>query len=272
MGRLVDHQRPPSLALGGATPGDQRRRTSAAQPLLGELVAATALVAIAGIWLIAPPAPLSHSDGGIMLALVAAIGASRFWPIEIGRATRLYLASVPLYLLACLFDPPVAALATAAGMLTREIGTCRQCQNAPGTVASQVGRWTLLSLAASALAHAFGPAYLGYAALLAALALWLGDIASCPLAFGPLTGQRPLALMRRLLVQSSAGELMQYLIALLTLVLFRTGILITGVLWVDALSLLMILLTLALLYLCLRGAEDIEVTTATSRERIRTEG
>jgi hypothetical protein len=222
------------------------------------MVAAVAVIAVVAVWVAAPPDSLAWSDLPLMVILIAAVAGSRRWPIHIGRSTRLYLASVPLYLLACLFAPPVAALATACGMAIRELGACRECQNAPGTVASQVGRWALLSLCASGLAHAFGPAYLGYAALLAALALWLGDIVSCPLAFGPIAGQGPLALMRRVAAQSSAGELMQYLIALLTLVLFRTGILITGVLWVDALSLLMVLLTLALLYLCLRGAESLD--------------
>jgi hypothetical protein len=108
------------------------------------------------------------------------------------------------------------------------------------------------------MVHGFPQAYEGFGLMLAAPLLWIGDVLTCPLVFTPATGVRPAKVMAMAARQSYAGELMQYFIAMLTLLLFRTGILWTGVLWVDVLSLLLIVAPVILLYLYLKGEDALE--------------
>jgi hypothetical protein len=201
------------------------------------------------------PSTIASRDVALLLALTLVISGSRMWPVRVGKATRVYVASVPLYLLTCLFSPPVASAAIGMGMLGRETSIYRQCDNQLGTVATQIGRWMILSFAVSSIVHAFPAAYLAYAAALGAGLMYAGDLITCPFLLGPVTGRRPWELIRAVARQSYAGELMQYLIAMLTLLLFRTGILWTGILWVDILATLMVVLPIVLLYLYLK-AED----------------
>jgi hypothetical protein len=208
-----------------------------------------------GIVLAKDPSTIPTRDLALLTVLTLAISGSRMWPVRVGQATRVYVASVPLYLLACLFAPPVAAAAVGMGMLGREISVCRECGNHVGTLAAQVGRWMLISCIVSAVVHAFPSAYLAYAAALGAGLMYAGDVLTSPFVFSPITGIGPRELIGTVVRQSYSGELMQYLIAMLTLLLFRTGILWTGILWVDMLAILMVMLPIVLLYLYLK-AED----------------
>lgn len=223
--------------------------------VIGELLFLIAVGAGAAAWLTAPPTALSTTDAVLLVFLAGTVAMSRLWPVRIGRSARLYIASIPLYLLSCLFAPPLVAGAVGVGMLAREISVCRQCENKPGTIMAQVGRWMLLSLGVSAIVHAGPDVYLAYTALLAAFLLWAGDVLTCPFVFTPITGKDPLVTVLSIARQSFAGESMQYLIAMLILLVYRTGILWTGILWVDFLGVLLVLLPILLLYIYLKGED-----------------
>jgi hypothetical protein len=222
------------------------------RPLIGTgvFVAAVAVTVLA--WLIQPPAAMGIGDILLLVALMAAVAGSRWIRIRAGKSAVLYFSSIPLYLLACLFAPPLAAAATGAGMLVREIIACRRCvDNTGGVIGAQVGRWMLLSGAVSTVVHLIQPEYLLYAGTLAAVLLWIGDVCSAPVVFSPVTGQHPARVIVDAARQSYAGELMQYLIALFALALIRTAIL-----WIEIVYVPLIVLCVLLLYLYLRGVDD----------------
>jgi hypothetical protein len=228
------------------------------QVVLGALLGLTVVAALVVELTLRQPILGSRADAALLFLLTGAVAGSRLWPIRIGKSTRIYVASIPLYLVTCVFVPPVAALAVGIGMLSREVSVCRACKNAAGSISAQVGRWMLLAFGVSAMVHGFPQAYEGFGLMLAAPLLWIGDVLTCPLVFTPATGVRPAKVMAMAARQSYAGELMQYFIAMLTLLLFRTGILWTGVLWVDVLSLLLIVAPVILLYLYLKGEDALE--------------
>jgi hypothetical protein len=230
------------------------------QPLVGGLVALLAVtVAGLGSALHRPTLP-SGMGIGVILALAGAVTVSRLWPLRIGSATRLCVADVPLYLLCCLCSPVVAAVSIALGMLGGEIVICRKCGNTPGDVASQVGRWMLLGYAVSSLVHGATTQTWPYFAAGAAMALWLGDVLTAPVVFSPITGKDPLTSVLWALRQSWPAEPMQYLIAMLALLVLGSDIVATGLGWMDILGVVMIIVPIALLYVYLRREDELRRT------------
>jgi hypothetical protein len=180
---------PPGSRPQVTRPADNRSTTKL---LVGVPLLIVALAATATTWAIHPPAALSPLEALLLLGLTGVVGGSRLWAVRIGKATRLYITSVPLYLLCCLFSPALAATAIGIGMLAREISVCKECANTAGTIAAQVGRWILLGLGVSAMVSLWPGEYIGYAALLALALLWLGDVLTFPFVFTPVSGQDPL--------------------------------------------------------------------------------
>lgn len=253
---LIEQRRGP-LHLSHAGAVEWIRRISA-QPLTGGLVSLVAAATLAGALRVGGLTVASSGDIVLLLMLVGALAASRWGSLRIGTSTRIYVSSVPLYMIACLYTPAVAGLAIGTGMLVRELSVCRECENSAGTVGSQVGRWIVLAVAISSLVHVWPAAYLGHVLALAALLMWVGDVLTCPVVIAPITRQRPRAIISMAARQSYIGELMQYLIAMLALLLFRTGILWTGIIWLDALGTLMVILPVVLLYLYLKGEDALK--------------
>src|SRR5205823_660410 len=78
--------------------------------------------------------------------------AYRF-PLHIRRKTKIYMSSVPFYLLAVLVPPPLAATAAGAGALLGELSMRSQRGTLAGDVASEVGRRVLVVLLGALVAH-----------------------------------------------------------------------------------------------------------------------
>lgn len=222
------------------------------QPLLGAAVFLAATLTVGLAWAAQRPMLVSPGSQVLLLFLIAAVIGSHWLPIRVGKTTQLYLSSVPLYLLCCLFSPPVAAVATGLGMLAREISVCRRCGNTAGDIAAQVGRWTLLSFAVSAVVSLFPASYILYGGALAAVLLWLGDVCTSPFVLAPITGEDPFTIVTKAAKTSYAGELMQYLIGLFTLASLRSGSE-----WIGVVYLPLIVLSLVLLYVYLRAADEL---------------
>lgn len=219
------------------------------QPLLGIALFLSALLVVTLAWVLQHPASLSATDETVLLCLIAVVAASQWLPVRLGT-TNLYLSGVPLYLLTCLFVPQVAAAACGMGMLAREISICRRCGNTAGDIGAQVGRWTLLSFGVSAVVALFPANLIVYGGALAAVLLWLGDVFTCPFVLSPMTGQDPWTVIGQAARASYTGELMQYLIALFTFALLRSG----G-LWLSVAYIPLIALSLVLLYLYMKSVD-----------------
>src|SRR5919204_1147074 len=189
------------------------------QPLVGAGTVALALVALAVAWITAPmriggpeTVPVMLTALGLVIALVV---ANRF-PIPIRRHSKIYMGSVPLYLLAVLVPPPLAATAAGVGTLLGELSMRVRRGNSAGTIASEVGRRVLVVLLGALVAHLPGAGALHTVSLVgAAVVLGAGDIVSSPLGLAPLTGEPPLKIIVAVARQASLMEGVQYLMGLL---------------------------------------------------------
>src|SRR5205823_4990513 len=69
------------------------------------------------------------------------------------RRAKIYMSSVPFYLLAVLAPPPLAATAAGVGALLGELSVRAQRGNLPGDIASEVGRRVLVVLLGALVAN-----------------------------------------------------------------------------------------------------------------------
>jgi signal transduction histidine kinase len=150
------------------------------------------------------------------LFLIGAIVVANRFPIPIRRQQKIYMASVPVYLLAVLVPPPLAATAAGVGMLLSELSMRARRGNPASTIASEVGRWVLVVLLGALVAHLPGAGALHTVWLVgAAVVLGAGDFVSSPLGLAPLTGEPPLKIIVAVARQASLMEGVQYLMGLL---------------------------------------------------------
>ncbi len=216
------------------------------QPLVAVAIGALAALGLGGSYW-----PYLHRPGGAstlgslplllcaMALLVCVVLAYKF-PIHLRFQLKIYMTSVPLYLMAVLLPPPLAATLAGAGMLTGELMVQAERKNYPSDIATNVARWIPVALLSSLVAH--GPLDLGPAGVLALLAaavvMQLGDLLTMPLLLGPMGGERPLRLLMPLLRDGGLAEAAQYLLGLLGALaaertLWALGLLVlpTGLVW-----------------------------------------
>lgn len=248
-----------ALSLGKRVPGNLSARTLAR---VGVFVGAC-LAAVAA-WMLARPASLSVRDQVLLICLAAGIVASGWFPIHVGSKTNLYVSGLPLYLLAALFAPPLAVGAVAVGMLTREASLCLRCANTVSQIMAQVGRWMLIVLAVSSIMHAVPGAFLVAAGVGAVFLLWLGDVVTCPLVLSLPPGVNLSKTIWRIAQRSYLGELMQYLTAFLLFAMLQTGFD-----WSLFLIGPQIVVLMILLYLFMKGEEDLAQALAQQEQQNR---
>ena len=187
------------------------------QPAIGGATAACALLAVGAAWARAPGLPGAAALAQVGVLVAATVTAYRY-PLALRPKAKVYLASVPYYLLAVSAAPPLAALGAAAGALLGELSVRRAHRTLPGDIASEAGRRALVVLGGALLARSVsaGPVASSVPALLlAAAALALGDIASAPLALAPITGESPGRIVAAVARATWLEEGAQYLLGLL---------------------------------------------------------
>ena len=189
------------------------------QPLVGAGTGALALLALAAAWIRAPMGIGGAATVPVMLLalfLIGAIVVANRFPIHIRRKTKVYMTSVPFYLLAVLVPPALAATAAGVGALLGELSMRAQRGNSAGDIASEVGRRVLVVLLGALVAHLPGEGTLRTVLLVgAAVVLGAGDIVTCPLVLAPMTGEPPLKIIVAVARQASLMEGAQYLLGLL---------------------------------------------------------
>ena len=231
--------------------------------LLAVYTDALALLLLAGAWwwfLV-----VQHGGTGagallVALALVGAVVAAYHWPVHLRPSTKLYLASVPYYLLAAHLPPPVAATAGALGALVGELSVRRQRDTPLGTVATEAGRRTLIVWAGAAVATLpAGGTWHVLALVAAAVVMEAGDIITCPLILGPLTGQPPLRLIVSVGRDAALMEGAQYLLGLLGALALTDQVWVLGLLAAPT----------ALLYLAFRALNQAEQARRATENALR---
>jgi len=189
------------------------------QPLVAAATGTLALLALTVSWITGSMSVWGGTDVAapvLALCLAAAIVAAYRFPLQVSRHTKVYVSSVPYYLLAALVAPPLAATAAGVGSLSGELTMCKKRGTEATDITTQVGRRVLVVLVAALVAHLRGGTGLHALALGgAAFVLGIGDIITFPLVLGPITGERSLRIIAEATRQAYVVEGVQYLIGLL---------------------------------------------------------
>lgn len=150
--------------------------------------------------------------------LGAVIAAHRF-PLHVRHHSKIYVCSIPLYLLAVLSPPPLAMTLVGAGIVGGQLWVRSQRGSVLSDIATDAGRWMVLSLLASEIAHV--PLPLSDAALreiplaAAACLLWGGDLLTCPLTLCPISGEPPVRIIRQVVQEAGLPEAAQHFVGML---------------------------------------------------------
>jgi hypothetical protein len=153
-----------------------------------------------------------------VLATALAVGVvlSYRFPVHIQRSTKVFAASVILFLMASLLDPPLACISAAVAVFSGSWFMRSEGSLLLSDIATDASRLSLCVLAASAVAHWTPIAGDRPLMLLpAGLVLWLGDILTAPLIYYPITRDPPTVMIARLFRESGAAEAYQYLLGML---------------------------------------------------------
>jgi hypothetical protein len=190
------------------------------QPAVGATTAGAALVGLALAW----AGALAHSSHRVDeitflvgILLVGALVLAQLFPIHIHENTKVHMGSVLFYLMAVLLPPPIAGVAALTGTLVGEVLLRSQRGLYPSDIATQVGRWTVIVVLGSVLAHlqhlTGTPSALPLVG--AAVCLWAGDLVTTPLLLTPITGKSPGSVIVALVKEGGAVEAGQYLVGIL---------------------------------------------------------
>jgi HD-GYP domain-containing protein (c-di-GMP phosphodiesterase class II) len=126
------------------------------------------------------------------------------------------VSTLAYFLIAALLPLPLALGAAGLGTLLGEVSVRQQRKLYPSDIATAVGRWVLIILLGSLVAHAPTSGDDEIVLLTAAaLVLWVGDFFTLPLILAPMTSERPLRMLRRLAVETALPDGIQYLLGFL---------------------------------------------------------
>ena len=171
------------------------------QPVLGVATASVAVGLVAATWLVVPTRiALDHGDVSTLvlaIGLVAAYILTNHYPIHIRSDMPVCVGSVPALLIATLLPVPQAALGLPHWEGDRRVDSPKGARRLLlRRHRSQAGRWVIVGIAGSIVAHLPSVPGVDYhAPLIAAVAvMWLGDIVTAPLVLYPIIGDSPLKL------------------------------------------------------------------------------
>ena len=230
---------------------------SLSQPLIGVATLSVALIALAASWAhgMALWSPDLESPPRLILALcsVGAITLAYRFPIYVRHSTKICVCTVPLYLITVFLDPSLGATTAGLGVLAGELVVRARHANSLSVVATHTGRWVLVVLVASPLAHAPLPTtdvVLHSVVLVATgIVLFAGDILTVPLALVPISDEPVGRIVTSCLREGGLVEAAQYAVGMLgTLVVER-----------QAWALILLALPVVLLYLLYK--KDVDADT-----------
>ena len=187
------------------------------QPLIAFLISGFALLAFLAAWRMLPLFDPSSWVTLVALALGLGLAAvlADLRPIHIHYHTKVTVTTVPLYMLAVLLPPPLAALAAGGSRLLGELLERKKCGNLPSDIATSTARWALIGLVTSAVAHTPGDHLAArFVALVAAAGvMYLSDLLTSVLEIAPITGEPPHHVLLAVARESGRVEALQYVVA-----------------------------------------------------------
>jgi len=186
------------------------------QLLVGAATVGCALVALAASWRPLLDVPTMETFL-VTICLVGATIATYQFPLHVRPRTKVYMSSVPFYLLAVLVSPPLAGAAAGVAAFLGELSVRKTRGNGVGVIAAEVGRRTLVVLLGSlAVLPVTTLAHMRPVALVvAAVVLGVGDVVTFPLVLVGRGSERPWRLMAGVAREAALMEGAQYLLGLL---------------------------------------------------------
>lgn len=186
------------------------------------------------------------------LLLTAVILAERY-PIHLRHNMKLFITTAPLYLMAVMLPPPLAALAAGLSILIAEWQMHAVRGLSWSDLALAAGRWTIIAFAGSLVAHwteddAMIQAFelVGSAAIMFAL-----DMLTTSLEVAAMSGEAPHQVLQVLLRESSLVESVQYLLGMLGALAAMH----------DTWALVLLSLPTAIVYLAFKNAKQMHEST-----------
>ena len=189
------------------------------QPLVSIVTGCTALLALAAAWVRFPPA-LAPENAGALLVTILGLGGGVLlayqFPIHVHYRLKIAPSSVPIYLLAVLLPPALAATVAGVAVLGAEVSVRAQRGTYPSDIITQTGRIIVAVLLTALLPLAFPISAWGLLTLVpAALVLGALESLTVPLQLAPITGEGPVQIIREYWRQAGTVEGAQYLIGIL---------------------------------------------------------
>ena len=189
-------------------------------PQIGAGTLALALLVVATSWMVALLMRTTGLESPVILplalCLVAAVVVAHRFPIYLRHKAKIVVFTIPLFLIAALLPPPLAAIGAGLGVLLGELAVRDRTGNQPSVIATAVGRWTVVAMLGSLVAHvpvADGAIVLrGLLLLAAALLLFSGDLLTAPLVIAPISGEKPGHIIVTCAREAGPSEAMQYLV------------------------------------------------------------
>jgi HD-GYP domain-containing protein (c-di-GMP phosphodiesterase class II) len=177
-----------------------------------------ALAVLIASWTGTPPAEVVNPQHLFVgLFLILCVIAADLYPIHLRYHTKVAMMSVPLYLMAVLLPPPLAALAAGLGWLIGETLVRRERRNRPSDIAITTARWVVVAFLGSQVAHLpiADPVSEALILLGTAAVLFLGDALSVSFQIALMSGEPPWRIVVAIVREGGLAEGVQYLIGLL---------------------------------------------------------
>jgi hypothetical protein len=190
------------------------------QPLVAVLISTLALLALVGSWMAPFTLFTTVPDLDIVVVgifLGSCVVVAYHYPIHLHRHTKVFVHSVPLYLMAALLLPSVAALTAALSTLIGELLVRSKRGNLPSDIATATSRWSIVVLLGATIVHLPNTADGLHVPLLftAAITMFLADSITAALEIAPICGEAPRRIIAMAVRQSGVIEGIQYLLGIL---------------------------------------------------------
>ncbi|CAA9338214.1 MAG: hypothetical protein AVDCRST_MAG93-6510, partial [uncultured Chloroflexia bacterium] len=189
----------------------------------------------------------------VAVCLLSAVVIAGRYPIHIRYHTKVSITSIPLYLLAVLLQPPLAALIAALGILLMELSLHAQRGNYPSDIATSVARSLLVILFGATVLQLFVGNHSPYMLTLtvAGLVILVSDLLLAPLELMPMTGEPFGQALVAVVTEGWLIEGVQYLL----------GMLIVVVVGISPWFLSLVLLPLGFVYASFKRAKELQSGT-----------
>jgi HD-GYP domain-containing protein (c-di-GMP phosphodiesterase class II) len=153
----------------------------------------------------------------VTLFLIGALVIANRYPIHVQSHTKVLIITVPLFLMAVLLPPALAAPAAGLGILIDELKERRQRRSLLSDIITNTSRWIVLVSLGAWVAHLPADTDMIHAVLLvaAAIVMFAGDLVTISLQVASISGEPPLRVLRATAREVSASEGVQYLLGIL---------------------------------------------------------